>query len=161
LKFFKPLTLNKYIFSFSFIEPFNLMHMRCKVSLSFVMAILLGFPAFAQEKKMAVISGVIKDARSKSPLNEAVVTLSSSAFQGQKFALTDSTGMYRVRNLPGGNYTIAFEMEGYEKFVQENIALQPGMSLGVSFEMVKARKAQDKKIKQESEKVIAIRKEEN
>ncbi|GEO10343.1 hypothetical protein SAE01_28390 [Segetibacter aerophilus] len=110
---------------------------------------------------MAIISGIVKDARSKTPLNEAVVTLSSSAFQGQKFALTDSTGMYSVRNLPAGNYKIAFEMEGYEKFTQENIALQPGMSLGVSFEMVKARKSKDKKIKQENENVITIKKDEN
>jgi hypothetical protein len=126
------------------------MPMSCKFSLSFLLAILSIFPAFSQEKKTAVISGVLKDARSKTPLNEAVVTVSSSAFQGQKLALTDSTGMYRVSNLPAGNYIIGFEMEGYEKFIQENIALQPGMSVAVSFDMVKARKAKDKKIKREN-----------
>ncbi|MCW3107141.1 MAG: TonB-dependent receptor [Segetibacter sp.] len=115
------------------------MHMNLKKLLPAVLATLLFFPAFAQEKKAAIISGTVKDARSKSPLNEVVVTLSSTAFQGQKFALTDSTGMYRIGNLPAGNYTISFEMEGYEKFTQENIALQEGMSLGVSFQMVKER----------------------
>lgn len=95
---------------------------------------------FAQEKKAAFISGLVKDARTKSPLNEVVITLSSNAFTGQKFALTDSTGMYKVGNLPAGFYTISFEMEGYEKFVQDSIALKEGMSLGVSFQMVKQRR---------------------
>lgn len=114
--------------------------MNFKKSLPLIMAILLVFSALAQEKKVAVISGVVKDARTKSPLNEAVVTLSSNAFKGQKFALTDSTGMYKVGNLPAGYYTISFEMEGYEKFVQDSIKLQEGMSLGVSFQMARERK---------------------
>ena len=135
--------------------------MSLKKSMLLIAAIVLLVPVFAQEKKAAIISGVVKDARTKSPLNEAVVTLSSSAFKGQKFALTDSTGMYKVSNLPAGFYTITFEMEGYEKFVQDSIKLQEGMSLGVSFQMARERKGKDKKIKQETEKIIAIKKEEN
>lgn len=52
-------------------------------------------------------------------------------------------------------------MEGYEKSVHENIVLQEGMSLGVSFQMVKERKGNEKKLKQNNEKVIAVKKEEN
>jgi hypothetical protein len=137
------------------------MHMKIITTVQLIVAIFLLFPAVAQEKKMAIISGSVKDARSKSPLNEAVVTLSSDAFKGQKFALTDSTGMYRISNLPAGSYTIAFEMEGYERFVQENIVLQQGMSMGVSFQMVKERKGRAQKQKNSEEKVIAIKKEEN
>lgn len=134
--------------------------MNFKKLLPFIVATFLVLNVFAQEKKAAIISGTIKDAHSKTPLNEAVVTLSSSAFQGQKFALTDSTGTYRIGNLPAGNYTISFEMEGYEKFVQENIALQEGMSLGVSFQMVQERKGKDKKPKKNSENILAVKKEE-
>lgn len=125
-----------------------------------VATFVLFFTTSAQEKKAAVISGTVKDAHSKSPLNEAVVTLSSTALQGQKFALTDSTGMYRISNLPPGIYSISFEMEGYEKFVQDSIRLQEGMSLGVSFQMARERKGKDKKIKQSSEKVIAVKNDE-
>lgn len=137
------------------------MQMKLLAIVHLIVAIFLFFPAVAQEKKMAIISGSVKDARSKAPLNEAVVTLSSDAFKGQKFALTDSTGMYRVSNLPAGSYTIAFEMEGYEKFVQENIVLRQGMSLGVSFQMVKERKAKALKPKHSDEKLILIKKDEN
>jgi len=110
-----------------------------KVLLLFATALLFSI-VFAQDKKPAIISGIVKDSRTKSPLIEAVITLSSNAFEGQKFALTDSTGKYSVRNLPAGIYTIAFEMEGYEKFTRDSIALNDGMSLGVSFEMARERK---------------------
>lgn len=112
------------------------------------LAALLAITAFAQGKKEAVISGTVKDARTKIPLTEAVITLSSDAFEGQKFALTDSTGKYRINNLPPGKYTIAFEMEGYQKFVQDSITIKEGMSLGASFEMVKERKGKNKDPKQ-------------
>ncbi len=102
--------------------------------------LLLVRSAFAQDVKPASIAGTVKDARTKLPLAEAVITLTSNAFTGQRFALTNSTGMYLVRQLPAGNYTIGFEMEGYRKFVQENVVLKPGMSLGVSFQMIKDRK---------------------
>jgi hypothetical protein len=98
----------------------------------------------AQEKKPGTISGYVKDARTKSPLIEAVVTLSSDAFTGRKIALTDSTGIYLVKDLPAGVYTVSFEMEGYRKFTQENILLKPGMSLGVSFQMARDNRKKTK-----------------
>ncbi|MDB5192307.1 MAG: TonB-dependent receptor [Segetibacter sp.] len=98
-------------------------------------------------KKMALIAGVLKDARTKSPLIEGVITLSSTAFEGRKIALTDSSGTYMVKDLPAGVYTVTFEMEGFRTFTQENIVLKEGMSLGVSFEMVKDRvKSQEKAV---------------
>jgi Ca-activated chloride channel family protein len=115
------------------------MQLKCKRWFAFVIAVFLCLPVFSQQEKAATISGTIKDARTKSPINEAVITLSSTAFTGQKFALTDSTGSYRINNLPPGSYSITFEMEGYHKFVRENIALQEGMSVGVDFEMIRER----------------------
>lgn len=113
--------------------------------LIFLIAIqFLILPSFGQDKKMGTISGTVKDSRSKLPLSEAVVTLSSPALTGKKIALTDSTGLYHVANLPAGIYTITFEMEGYYTFVQENILLQEGMTMGVSFQMAKDRTAKNK-----------------
>jgi Ca-activated chloride channel family protein len=122
-----------------------------KLSLFFATAFLFTI-AFGQEKKGGLISGAVKDARTKLPLIEAVITLSSNAFEGQKFALTDSTGTYSVKNLPAGNYTIAFEMEGYEKSTRDSVTLTDGMSLAVSFDMTKEKKrtAQSQKRNKES-----------
>ena len=110
-----------------------------KLLLFFATALLFTI-VFSQEKKACIISGVVKDARTKLPLIEAVITLSSNAFEGQKFALTDSSGTYSIKNLPAGNYTIAFEMEGYEKSTRDSVALKEGMSMAVSFEMTKEKK---------------------
>ncbi len=110
-----------------------------KLLLFFVAAFLL-FPVFSQEGKHGIISGVIKDAKTKSPLIEAVITVNSNAFEGQKFAVTDTSGKYKIINLPAGIYSVSFEMEGYEKYVQASITLKEGMSLAVSYEMMKEQK---------------------
>jgi hypothetical protein len=114
--------------------------MSFKKLLLIMVAILLVVSTYAQDKKPGTITGVVKEAGSKLPLFEAVVTLSSDAFKGQRFALTDSAGNYRVSNLPAGNYSVYFEMEGYEKFVKNDVIVEQGMSVNVSSEMVKERK---------------------
>jgi hypothetical protein len=122
-----------------------------KTLLLAVTAVLLSFIVFAQEKKPAIISGIVKDAQTKSPLLEAVVTLKSNAFEGEKYAVTDSTGLYRINNLPPGTYSVSFEMEGYEKFSKDGIVVVPGVSLGVSFEMIKEQKRMKKALVKEND----------
>lgn len=108
------------------------------------LAVFMFSTLFAQQKNQGVISGIIKDAKTKSPITEAVVTLSSSAFTGQKFALTDSAGMYKVTNLPAGNYTINFEMEGYEKYKQDSIVVLDGAEVTIDYDMAKGKKKNKK-----------------
>lgn len=105
--------------------------------LLFAIAVFLLGGVSGQQNKQGTITGLIRDSQTKSPLTEAVITLSSTAFTGQKFALTDSAGMYKINNLPAGNYTIAFEMEGYKKFVHDSVTIQDGTSVGISYHMVK------------------------
>lgn len=97
------------------------------------------FFSFAKAQSPASIAGYVKDSRSKTPLIEAVVTLSSPALDGQRFAITDSTGLYRVLNLPAGIYSVSFEMEGFRKYTQDSVKLGNGMQIGVSFEMAPDR----------------------
>jgi hypothetical protein len=118
--------------------------MSFKKSLLLFIAAFLFFYGFAQDKKPGIISGIVKDAQTKTPIIEAVITLSSNTFQGQKFAITDSAGMYSIKDLRAGNYSIVFEMEGYEKSVRDSIALKEGMSFNVSLEMVREQKKKDK-----------------
>ena len=113
------------------------MHMRFKQLVIVAVASIFSI-AYAQEKPSS-IAGYVKDSRSKTPLVEAVVTISSSAFEGQKFAVTDSTGLYKIMNLPAGIYSVSFEMEGFKKYTQDSVRLTNGMSLGVSFEMARER----------------------
>lgn len=112
--------------------------MRLKTLLLLSTAVSLFSLAIAQ-KKNGAIAGSVKDANSKTPLIEAVITVSSETLNGKKFAITDSTGNYRVPDLPPGLYTVSFEMEGFRTFIKENIQLSEGMSLGVSMEMARDR----------------------
>jgi hypothetical protein len=116
--------------------------MRFKNLLLLSTAVLLFSLAFSQRKN-GIIAGYVKDASSRTPLFEAVITVSSPALDGKKFAVTDSTGLYKIPDLPPGLYTVSFEMEGFKTFSRENIQLAEGMSLGVSFEMAKDRSVQD------------------
>ena len=111
-----------------------------KKLLLFFVTVLLLSDAFSQKGKGGIISGQINDAQTKLPLIEAVITLSSNAFEGQKFVVTDNTGRYKINNLPAGSYSISFEMEGYQKCVQDRIILKEGTSVAVSYEMVKEKK---------------------
>lgn len=106
----------------------------------FALTAFLFFSVRSQQSGQGIITGIVKDAKTKLPITDAVITVSSNVFKGQKFAVTDTTGMYRINNLPGGKYTISFEMEGYEKFVRDSLTLKDGMSLDVDHEMVKERK---------------------
>ncbi len=110
-----------------------------KLLLFFVSALLFS-KVFSQEGKYCIITGMIKDAQTKSPLIEAVITLSSNAFEGRKFAVTDTAGRYEINNLPAGNYSITFEMEGYQKYVQDSLILKEDTPVAVSYEMVREKK---------------------
>jgi hypothetical protein len=113
--------------------------MRIKALLT---AMFLSFTVagFAQEKK-GMFSGSVKASATKSPLYEAVITLSSPVLEGKKYAVTDSTGVYKITNLPKGTYSITIEMEGFDTINYDNIFLPEGMSQGVSVEMRRMRTA--------------------
>ncbi|HEX8331487.1 MAG TPA: carboxypeptidase-like regulatory domain-containing protein [Segetibacter sp.] len=115
------------------------MRIKALVTAIFLSSIIAGF---AQEKK-GIFSGSVKASATKLPLYEAVVTLSSPVLEGKKYAVTDSTGVYRITNLPKGTYSITIEMEGFDTITYDNIFLPEGMSQGVSVEMRRMRNAQN------------------
>ncbi len=114
--------------------------MRIKNIVLLIAIALLTVAAFSQQKNTATITGTVIDARTRMPIPEAVVTLKSNSFEGEKYALTDSAGVYRINNLPAGTYHISFEMEGYGKFLKDNIVVSPGIMLAVSYELTKERR---------------------
>jgi hypothetical protein len=117
--------------------------------------LFIALAGFSQ-KKAGIITGSVKSSATKLPLFEAVITLSSPVLEGKKYAVTDSTGVYKISNLPKGTYAITIEMEGFDTIDLDNIFLPEGMSQGVSVEMRRARNAQPemeiKNIKQKKKK---------
>ena len=49
------------------------------------------------------------------------VTATSPSLQGEQVVVTDSTGLYRVPQLPPGTYTLRFEKESYRPFARAGI----------------------------------------
>jgi Carboxypeptidase regulatory-like domain/TonB dependent receptor len=100
-----------------------------------VAASLLGSPAFAQGT--AVLTGTVRDAASKAPVAEAVVTVTSPALQGEQTVVTDGSGQYRIPNLPPGTYVI--RIDGGEKFrptSRGGIALSIDTTIRVNTELL-------------------------
>ena len=115
-----------------------------------VVCSFIALAAFSQPKT-GVITGSVKASATKSPLFEAVITVSSPVLEGKKFAITDSTGNYKIANLPKGTYSITIEMEGFDTINYDNIFLPEGMSQGVSVEMRREKKTQKAKEQHKSD----------
>jgi hypothetical protein len=91
---------------------------------------LLGFlapgsPAYAQGVQTGTITGTVHSADGLS-LPGATVTASSPALQGQRSAVTDVNGVYFIKGLPAGTYTVAFEIQSFKLVTRENVVVNVG-----------------------------------
>jgi hypothetical protein len=67
---------------------------------------------FAQGVQTGIIRGTVVDQQDL-PLPGVTVTISSSALQGQRVAITAMDGTYAFRALPAGDYQIAFDISSF------------------------------------------------
>src|SRR5438128_1234093 len=80
------------------------------VSLAMVLA-LTGMAA-AQGTQTATLTGGVKSADGAA-LPGVTVSVKSPALQGERTAVTDTTGGYIFRGLPPGQYTVTFGLTGF------------------------------------------------
>jgi hypothetical protein len=86
--------------------------------------------AYAQQGA-AVLTGRIEDAATKQPVADVVVTVTSPNLQGEQIVVTDSTGQYRIPNLPSGAYTLRLEKEQYKPYARPDITLRADTTIRV------------------------------
>ncbi|MCX4241616.1 TonB-dependent receptor [Paraliomyxa miuraensis] len=79
----------------------------------------------------AVIIGVVKDAASGDPIAEASVSVTSENLQGEQAVVTDSSGIFRLPNLPPGEYTIEIVRDGYEVVSRAGVLLQANATVRI------------------------------
>src|SRR6266545_6307069 len=91
--------------------------------------------AFAQQGA-GVLVGTVTDASTKAPVPDVVVTVTSPALQGEQTVVTDSTGTYRVPDLPPGEYTVRLEKEQYRPFSRGGIGLRADTTLRVNADLL-------------------------
>jgi hypothetical protein len=99
-----------------------------------LVAVLLGSGALAQGT--SVITGTILSGENKQPLADAVVTATSPQLQGEQTVLTDSSGLYRIPQLPSGVYTLRVEASGFRPYSRGDIALRLDRTIRVNVELL-------------------------
>ena len=87
--------------------------------------------ARAQGVQTGTITGTVQSADGLS-LPGVTVTASSPALQGLRTAVTDVNGVYIMRGLPPGRYTVAFELASFKPASKENIELTVGGTVEAS-----------------------------
>lgn len=90
--------------------------------------------AGAAENPRSAILGTVIDAQSRQPVAEVVVTASLSAQGGERIAVTQSDGRYRIPDLPPGDYTLRFERELFEPYSLP-LSVSEGRALRVNVEL--------------------------
>jgi outer membrane receptor protein involved in Fe transport len=96
--------------------------------------LLISSSAFAQGS--AVVTGTVRDASTKKPVRDAVVTVTSPALQGEQTVVTDAAGQYRVPNLPPGVYTVRLEADAYKVSSRGGVELRVGTTIRVNTELL-------------------------
>jgi len=99
-----------------------------------VVSLLVPASAFAQG--VGVLTGTVRDAATKAPIADVVVTATSEALQGEQIVVTDGAGQYRIPQLPPGNYTVRLEKETYKPSSRGGITLRVGSTIRVNIELL-------------------------
>jgi outer membrane receptor protein involved in Fe transport len=96
--------------------------------------VLLGTGAMAQGT--GAIIGTLTSAEDRRPLEDAVVTATSPSLQGERTALTDASGHYRLPQLPPGVYTLRVERDGFKSLVRPGVELRLDTTLRFNAELL-------------------------
>jgi hypothetical protein len=85
---------------------------------------------------VGILSGRIVDASTGKPLPDVVVTATSPGLQAEQIVVTDSSGTFRIPNLPPGEYALNYEADTYRPVQRTGINLSAGVTLRVDAELL-------------------------
>ncbi|MCP4204835.1 MAG: hypothetical protein GY769_23240, partial [bacterium] len=103
------------------------------VGLALLLGMALTLPAFAQGVQTGTLRGEVK-ADDGSLLPGVTVTATSPSMQGTRSTVSGGSGEWVIRNLPPGDYTVTFELEGMGT-VQSPATVSLGQQTPVNVEM--------------------------
>jgi outer membrane receptor protein involved in Fe transport len=105
-------------------------------SAALVSTVLLASADARAQAGASVLTGRVTDASTKTPVPDVVVTVTSPALQGEETAVTDANGLFRVQNLPPGEYTIRLDKETYRPYARGGVALRADVTLRLDAELL-------------------------
>jgi hypothetical protein len=104
--------------------------------------LLLSFSLLhAQGVQTGVITGTVQSPDGLS-LPGTTVTATSPALQGERTAVTDVNGVYFIKGLPAGSYTVSFDIAAFQSARRENVLLIVGGTAEVNTTMALAARAE-------------------
>lgn len=106
---------------------------RVALALALVLAIASTGIAYAQGTQTGTLRGTV-ELEDGSAVPGALVTAQSAALLGQRNTTTSETGQWILRNLPPGEYTVTFELEGMST-VQSSATVNLGQDTPLNIEM--------------------------
>src|SRR5258705_1366938 len=101
-----------------------------------VLILLLTAAAASAQLSTAELSGRVTDT-SGAVLTGVTVTMTQTATQATRSAITAADGIYVISNLPTGPYRLEVSLQGFRSYVQNGIVLQVGATptINVSLEL--------------------------
>jgi len=95
--------------------------------LAVALVLSMATPALAQSDR-GTISGLVKDP-SGSVMPGVTVTATQRGTNAVTTVTTNANGLYSLRNLPIGTYTVAFTLQGFKPYTQDGIRLGLGQAI--------------------------------
>ena len=91
-------------------------------------------PAHAQGLQTAVVTGTVTSSDGVA-LPGVTVTAASPALLGERFEVTDVNGVYVLKGLPAGTYSVTFDLANFKPARRDNVTLNVGGTIEVSANM--------------------------
>ncbi len=91
--------------------------------------------SFSYAQGSAVLTGTVTDAATNQAIEDVVVTATSPALQGEEVMVTDKAGLYRIGQLPPGQYTLSLEKQGYKPFTRKEIQVRVDTTIRVNLKL--------------------------
>jgi len=104
-----------------------------RVSTAFVLVFALAPHAFAQAS--ASIAGTVRDSSGAVLPGVTVEASSPVLIEKTRTAVTDNAGQYRIEQLRGGVYTVAFSLSGFQTLKREGIELSGSFAATVNADL--------------------------
>src|SRR6185503_13431704 len=92
--------------------------------------VLLSQTAYGQGLQTGTVTGSVSS-QDSAPLPGVTVTASSPALQEAREAVSDVNGVYYLRALPPGTYTVQFTLAGFQSAVRQDVVVALGGAVAV------------------------------
>ena len=126
-------------------------HRRCRVKTAYFV-LLLSFlfvtlwncaplPEASRKSGISEIYGVVSDRGSGTPISGVRVDLEGKSV----VTFSDTQGLYSIRNLPGGSYTLRFSLDGYRTLKMKDVQIGRGEHYRLNVALLKKTELAKKK----------------